>query len=431
MKYQQLKIKYKLNKTPKLKSTLKNFTLLQFFEWHLPNTGTHWNTLGEQCKELSDLGITNIWIPPPYKGGSNSDVGYGVYDHWDLGEFYQKGSTRTKYGTKSELTEAIQSCKSYNVTILSDIILNHKMYSDSVEYFEVVDVNPQNRNEEISSSHNILGWTEFKYEGRGGKYSSMKWNYTHFTGVDYDNINKSTGVYKIIGEGKAGWSPNVDKELGNFDYLMGCDIDFQNSEVVRDLNHWGNWMINSLELGGFRLDALKHIDSKFMYNWLDLLLSINDPDLLVIGEYWTTNLDILANYINNQHKMIKLFDVPLHYNLYDASNKRNYYDLTKIFDNTLTKRDPQNSITFVDNHDTQPGQALNSWIQDWFKPHAYALILLRREILYPCVFYGDLYGIGGDNPVPAKHSKTIKRLIHIRNSWAYGDQIDYINHPIL
>lgn len=35
------------------------------------------------------------------------------------------------------------------------------------------------------------------------------------------------------------------------------------------------------------------------------------------------------------------------------------------------------------NHDTQPYQALEAQISDWFKPLAYSLILLR-DSGYPC-----------------------------------------------
>ena len=45
----------------------------------------------------------------------------------------------------------------------------------------------------------------------------------------------------------------------------------------------------------------------------------------------------------------------------------------------------------MDNHDTQPLQALESPVEAWFKPLAYALILLRAEG-YPCIFYPDYYG---------------------------------------
>ena len=34
------------------------------------------------------------------------------------------------------------------------------------------------------------------------------------------------------------------------------------------------------------------------------------------------------------------------------------------------------------------GQALESFIESWFKPSAYAIILLRNAG-YPCIFYGD------------------------------------------
>lgn len=37
--------------------------------------------------------------------------------------------------------------------------------------------------------------------------------------------------------------------------------------------------------------------------------------------------------------------------------------MRKIFDNTLTQDSPIKSVTFVDNYDTQSGQALESWIQ--------------------------------------------------------------------
>ena len=63
-----------------------------------------------------------------------------------------------------------------------------------------------------------------------------------------------------------------------------------------------------------------------------------------------------------------------------------------LFQGTLVENDPWHAVTFVDNHDTEPGQSLESFVLSWFKPLAYAIILLRRDGL-PCVFYGDLYGI--------------------------------------
>ena len=88
-------------------------------------------------------------------------------------------------------------------------------------------------------------------------------------------------------------------------------------------------------------------------------------------------------------------DVRLHNNLYDASLEGAEYDLTTIFDHSLVKNHPEHAVTFVDNHDTQRGQALESTVKEWFKPSAYALILLRKDGL-PCLLYGDYYGIDGE-----------------------------------
>ena len=120
-----------------------------------------------------------------------------------------------------------------------------------------------------------------------------------------------------------------------------------------------------------------------------------DKDLFFVGEYWNNNIDILCNYLNKSNQNMCLFDVPLHYNLYNASNSGGNYDMRKIFDGTLVQAMPNNAVTFVDNHDTQMGQALQSEIQGWFKPLAYALILLRESGV-PCIFYGDYYGTHGN-----------------------------------
>ena len=80
-----------------------NGTMIQFFHWYYPSSGTLWNELKKEAPKLSNAGITAVWIPPAYKGsGGVNDNGYGVYDLFDLGEFDQKGDKRTKYGTKKQ-----------------------------------------------------------------------------------------------------------------------------------------------------------------------------------------------------------------------------------------------------------------------------------------------------------------------------------------
>lgn len=65
---------------------------------------------------------------------------------------------------------------------------------------------------------------------------------------------------------------------------------------------------------------------------------------------------------------MSLFDVPLHFNMCTAAGKGREYDMRQIFDNTLVSQHPMQAVTFVDNHDSQPQQALESFVGDWFKP---------------------------------------------------------------
>ena len=100
-----------------------NGTMLQGFSWYLDADGGHWRRLAEDAQLFADNGITAVWLPPAYKGmaGAN-DVGYGVYDTYDLGEFDQKGSVRTKYGTRAEYLRAIRALRQATVVLVDDLV---------------------------------------------------------------------------------------------------------------------------------------------------------------------------------------------------------------------------------------------------------------------------------------------------------------------
>ena len=147
---------------------------------------------------------------------------------------------------------------------------------------------------------------------------------------------------------------------------MGTDIDFDNEEVKEELRKWGRWYINTTDIDGLRLDAVKHISSTFMKEWVASMREVKPLDC--VGEYWNRNLDTLKQYIEKTEKTIPLFDVPLHYNFFEASNAGGNYDMGRILEGSLVKEMPDMAVTFVDNHDTEPGQALFSFVQPWFKP---------------------------------------------------------------
>lgn len=186
----------------------------------------------------------------------------------------------------------------------------------------------------------------------------------------------------------------------------------------------GKWYIETTDVDGFRLDAVKHINAEFYEQWLKELRKDLKEELFAVGEYWSGDVSKLHRYITETNGETSLFDVPLHYNFYNASRDENY-DLTQILDKTLMKENPSKAVTFVDNHDTQPEQSLQSYVERWFKLPAYSIILLRDEG-YPCVFYGDFYGIKHSN---IEKIEGLKEMITIRKEKAYGKQNDYFDNP--
>ncbi|MBN9301899.1 glycoside hydrolase family 70 protein, partial [Dysgonomonas mossii] len=98
-----------------------------------------------------------------------------------------------------------------------------------------------------------------------------------------------------------------------------------------------------------------------------------------------------------------------------------------LLKDSLSVMHPELGVTFVDNHDSQKGSSLESEVEDWFKPSAYALILLMKDG-YPCIFYGDYYGVNGKI---SNHRKTIDTLLKARHKYAYGHQVDYFDHAAI
>ncbi|MEO1770869.1 alpha-amylase [Candidatus Enterococcus ferrettii] len=401
---------------------MKNETILQAFEWYLPADSKHWHRLSKKAEELKELGISAVWLPPAYKGSAGiDDVGYGTYDLYDLGEFDQKKTVPTKYGTKDEYLQCIQALKKYDMKVYADIVFDHFMGADEEETVQAVAYSFDDRTKPISDEKEIKAWTKFTFPGRKGKYNQYQWHWQNFSGVDYDARNKDHAIFNFA---EKGWESQVDDENGNFDYLMGCNLDMKNPETVEQLDKWGNWYQALTDVDGYRLDAVKHIRFDLFVNWLLHRREEKHEELFVVGEYWTDELDKLHEYLDLSGNLVLLFDVPLHFNLYQAANSMGNFDMRGIFAGTLIETRPDWSVTFVDNHDTQKGQSLESWVEGWFKSHAYALTLLRNEGT-PVVFWGDLYGSKNVEAV----GSSLTTMMKLREQLTFGSQADYFDDP--
>ncbi|KAK1868792.1 hypothetical protein I4F81_011275 [Pyropia yezoensis] len=405
-------------------------------------------------------GFTALWLPPAVKGFcGDRDTGYGVYDLYDLGEFSQRGSVRTKYGTRAELLAAVAAAHAAGVRVVADTVLGHRLGADAPQRVTATPYADADRTVVAGRPRKILAHTKFTCPGRAGRYSGFVWNAHAFTSVDVDGGRRGgrrehpPRVYLIEGHAFAG---GVSTERGNYDHLMGANVDLGRPPVVAELLSWGHWFTATTGVDGYRLDAVKHMDAPFYADvWLPAmraaaaspariataagpppppplpaaaageaagggggdsvaatvggacLVDAPPPPLFAVAEYWSPDVRVLTAYLAATHHSVALFDVPLHGRFAAAaaaghcaasggagSGGRSRRaaataatppaDLTTLLDGTLVAAAPAHAVTFVENHDTVAGAALASPVAGWFKPLAYALILLRAAGL-PCV----------------------------------------------
>jgi alpha-amylase len=454
----------------------KNGVLFQFFHWYLyENDGRFggrplWTFLKDESHHLKDIGITAVWLPPACKAsGGENDNGYSVYDRFDLGEFPQSwegtssvaaAPVRTKYGTKSELIDAVTQLHSQPapIQVYADVIINHQSGGGDDGYWQAIRVEDENRTRERwgtgyeEGEIEVKGYTRFTFPARNGKYSAFRWFARHFNGIDtpiairQNNLvfNDPPGkyIYRFL-YNEAGYEPpvkmwdrNVSTEKGNYDYEMGCDLDFDRYDVREEIKYWGTWITKELALDGFRIDTIKHVNADFVREWLGhVRYFTGKPDFFALGEYYTEDRWIsaefrsLLNRINNTGdypQNISFFDFPLRNKFRDASYNKGYYNLAELSHDTLQHDYPQQAVTFVENHDRQYGRNPDSHVREWIKPLAYAYILLRQNG-YPCVFFADYYGSSpnGDHIGQPEGRNYLDELLHLRKEYALGEERYY------
>jgi glycosidase len=85
-----------------------------------------WNEVADKIPEIAEAGYTSLWLPPPTKGGGELSIGYDLFDPFDLGDKDQRGTVRTRYGTREELQRMVAIAHRFGLRVYFDNIMNHR-----------------------------------------------------------------------------------------------------------------------------------------------------------------------------------------------------------------------------------------------------------------------------------------------------------------
>lgn len=334
--------------------------MMQAFYWDVPEGGTWYDKINAKVSSWSSVGINKIWLPAPGKAASGGgSMGYDPYDYFDVGEFDQKGSTETRFGSKSELEALLKVIHDNKMTAIADIVINHNFGGDK----------------EITPSH---GEQYTKFNPKSGKFLRTYKDFVPFNGNS--------------DEGETGFGENLD---------------LSNTRVQNEL--WGSTtsvaqFYKSLGYDGWRFDYVKGFKPERVKQWNEAT-----GNMFSVGEYFERgDINKLKAWVEDSNS--PAFDFVNLDNMEKAFDSQR--DLSYLTKNALFKIYPSKAVTFVSNHDIDDrGLKESEYIATRNKMLAYAFIMTHPGL--PTVFYSD-YEYKLDK-------NELNNLIKINKSLAKGD----------
>ncbi|GMP94114.1 hypothetical protein CsSME_00043690 [Camellia sinensis var. sinensis] len=278
--------------------------LCQGFNWESHKSRRWYMELHEKVAELSSLGFTVVWLPPPTD--SVSPEGYMPKDLYNL---------NSRYGSTDELKGLVKRFHQVNVRVLGDAVLNHRC----AEY--------QNQNGVWNIFGGRLNWDD----------RAVVADDPHFQGKG----NKSSGDCFHA-------APNID----------------HSQEFVRkDLKEWLCWLREEIGYDGWRLDFVRGFWGGYVKDYIEA----SEP-YFAVGEYWDSlnytygemdhNQDAhrqrIVDWINDTNGTAAAFDVTTKGILHAALERCEYWRLSdqKGRPPGVVGWWPSRAVTFIENHDT-------------------------------------------------------------------------------
>eukprot|EP00268_Persea_americana_P024149 TRINITY_DN23634_c0_g1_i1.p1 TRINITY_DN23634_c0_g1~~TRINITY_DN23634_c0_g1_i1.p1 ORF type:complete len:925 (-),score=187.89 TRINITY_DN23634_c0_g1_i1:415-3189(-) len=329
--------------------------LCQGFNWESHKSGRWYSVLNDKATDLSSLGFTVIWLPPPTD--SVSPEGYMPRDLYNL---------NSRYGSLEELKALVNRFHEAGMKVLGDVVLNHRC----AQY--------QNQNGIWNIFGGRLNWDDRAvvaddphFQGRGNKSSG-------------DNFHAA---------------PNIDHSQ-----------DF----VRNDLKEWLCWLREEIGYDGWRLDFARGFWGGYVKDYIDA----TEP-YFAVGEYWDSlsytygemdhNQDghrqRIVDWINATNGTAGAFDVTTKGILHAALERCEYWRLSdqKGKPPGVVGWWPSRAVTFIENHDT--GSTQGHWrFPSGKEMQGYAYILTHPGT--PAVFYDHIF---------SHYQHEIKELIALRH----------------
>ena len=473
---------------PNLQAQDKKSILLQGFWWDFKNNNypQGWaNYLVDLTPRLRQIGVDAVWVPVNQKNANPQSVGYSPFDHYDLGDKFQKSNLKTPFGDKDEYLRMVAVMHQNGINVIQDIVLNHMDGAGSANSaggIDSVGLQFYNTNRPLSNYPDITndptaGYKNFRYVSyKSPATSETRSNYLARSGrwpKNWQNFNPGPGDNRYTGDDLTRLSFGPDIAFYQNSFGLSSISSFnppQTENYMRSKGReWMVWLKKQTGIDGYRLDAIKHfpnyISEDYIYNMqFEAGFASGTDQLFTVGE-WVGGKTELDAWVDAVQGRAGTFDFGLRgfpggSGLYGMVYGLGNYDLSNLPGTQQNRR--YRTVPFINNHDTfrptQPAggsQGLqangnypvdgsgnpvrwnsNSELSPNIDPRepritaAYAIMMSMDG--HPSVFFEDLFDVGTtgkrythfpNNPVDLPVRQSIANLIrcHRKFDFKAGD----------
>jgi glycosidase len=390
---------------------------------------------------LQALGVTTLWINPPWKQRAELETyhGYGIQDFLDIDP---------RFGTRQELRDLVDAAHKRDMYVILDVIFNHS--GNNWFYRDERDGSPKDTMPyRFSPPYPIHGW-------RSSVGESITEPIAPEDGVwpaEFQNPEFYTRAGSIGHWGVAYWedpqSPDVEFRRGDFYDLK--DMDLENDDAIRALARAYQYWIALTDCDGFRVDAVKHVSvgqsHKFCSAVHEYAQYIGKDNFFLTGEitdgslapdyvdFFGRNLDAILGivaYPNRLAGLVKgLLDPMEFFTLYNANTPGG------------TARQLGRFIVHVlDDHDmssraTKARFAAGSDVPNLYQQVAHVVGVQLTTPGIPAIYYGTEQAFDGsedyhDYTVEGKRfaeDRYVREAMHGANYGAFGTQNCHFFNP--
>jgi alpha-amylase len=303
----------------------------------------------------TDLGITGLWLMPI--NPSPSYHGYDVTDYYGV---------HPDFGTRQDFERFLAEAHRRGIRVIVDLVLNHS-----------------------SSQH-----PRFVQALRGDP-ASRDW----YIFVPPDAVPTTLGPW-----GQQVWQEKQGQHYLGIFWSGMPDLNYRNPAVTAEAERIAEFWLREMNVDGFRLDAIRHLiedgdvmtDTPETRAWLksfQATLRRIDPDVLTVGEVWTST-EAVSEYIA-EDALDLAFEFDLATAILDAARTGTKAKLAYTLDNVAASYPANRYATMITNHDQN--RVASELGEDTARLKLAAGLLLTAPGV-PFVYYGEEIGQIGEKP---------------------------------